>query len=224
MDSPDSCSQLITVFDGALTIRGKPHPERGFAFEATFILNHPSFQQFRSAKPPLHFHPYQEEYIQVIEGALIIEVEGGQHILRREDGEFRIAPWAVHRLYTPPEETTRSNTVRFVASGGKTREAFGMDLLFFENWYKYQDESMRNGGRIDLIQAMCTFDAGGSYMTPPWYFPCRKTLSRMAGVVIGRWLGALLGYRPFHREWSTDWSSGKAKMQLSILYRRGGQE
>ncbi|KAK8069584.1 hypothetical protein PG994_006200 [Apiospora phragmitis] len=229
MDTANS-SQLITVFDGALTIRGKPRPGRDFPFEATFILDHPSFRQFRSAKPPRHLHPYQEEYVQVLEGALVLEIEGREHVVRPEDGEFTIAPWTIHRLYTPPAEagsgaaTAGSNVVRFMASGEEAQEAFNMDLLFFENWYGYQNEAIRNRRSIDLIQAMCTFDAGGSYLTLPPYFPFRRILSRAAGVVIGRWLGELLGYRPFHREWSSDWSSAKAKMQQSEFYRKGGSE
>jgi hypothetical protein len=162
--SCDSSLDVLTSsfsFEGALTVCWKPHPERDFAFEATFILDHPSFSQFRSEKPPLHVHPHQEEYIQVLEGALVLEVEGCEHVLRPEDGEFLVAPWTIHRLYTLPAPKSGeppsgdSNVVRFLASGEKTLEVFKMDLLFFENWYKYQDEMIRNKKGIDIIQAMC---------------------------------------------------------------------
>lgn len=147
-------------FDGALKICWKPHPERDFAFEAIFELDHPAFAQFRSGKPPLHIHPHQEEYIQVLEGALALEVEGVEHVVRPEDGEFLVEPWKIHRLYTLPPPgagdppSTDSNTVRFYASGEKTAEMFNMDILFFENWYRYQDEIIRNKKSIDIIQAM----------------------------------------------------------------------
>ncbi|KAK8053651.1 hypothetical protein PG996_012952 [Apiospora saccharicola] len=219
----------MTVFDGALTVRTKPQPDRDFGFEATFILDHPSLQKFRSA-PPRHLHPHQEEYIRVLEGALVLEVEGREYVVRPENGEFTVAPWVIHRLYPlPPEENegslgtaaAKSNVVSFLGSGEKAHEAFKIDILFFENWYRYQYETVRRGQKINLIQAMCTFDAGGCYLTLPPYFPFRRTLSQAVGVVVGRWLGALLGYRPFRGEWSSDWPLAKAKMQQSMAYRWG---
>ncbi|KAF2728579.1 hypothetical protein EJ04DRAFT_591074 [Polyplosphaeria fusca] len=220
MESPYS-GQVITVFDGALTISWKPHPERDFAFEATFYLDHPSFAQFRAEKPPLHVHPHQEEYIQVIEGALALEVEGVEHVVRPEDGDFLIRPWTIHRLYTVPASAMPEgcNVVTFLASGQKTLEVFKMDLLFFENWYRYQDEVIRNKKSIDFVQAMCFFDAGGSYMTLPWWTPFRRTLSQAIGIIVGRWVAAFLGYQPYYRKWSTDWALAESKMSSSMFYR-----
>ncbi|KAG8159615.1 hypothetical protein KVR01_010252 [Diaporthe batatas] len=218
-------NQVITLFDGALKVLPKSHPERGFAFEAMFILDHPSFAKFRSAKPPLHMH-HQAEYIQVLEGALVVEVEGKEHVLRPGDGELAVAPWAIHRLYTlpapaPGEPVSEDfNIVRFVASAERTLEVFQMDLVFFENWYKYQDEVIRNKKQIDIIQAMCTFDAGGSYMTLPWWVPFRKASSQILGIIVGRWIAGMLGYQPFYRKWSTDWALADAKMRSSVFYRR----
>ena len=40
------------------------------------------------------------------------------------------------------------------------------------------------------------------------------------GVVIGRWLGGLLGYQPFYRKWTTDWDLACSKMETSIFQRR----
>ncbi|CAI6334212.1 unnamed protein product [Periconia digitata] len=216
--------KIVTVFDGALTICWKRHPKRDFAFEATFQLDHPALAKFRSGKPPLHFHPHQEEYIKVTEGSLAVEFEGQEHVLTSEDGEFLVKPWAIHRLYTLPpsaqgeDSSTHGNRVSFQASGERTEEMYKMDYLFFENWYGYQDEMIRDRKSISLIQTMSMFDAGGSYIVLPWWVPFRRRTSQILGILIGRCLGGLLGYRPFYRKWSTDWSLAQSKMRTSIFH------
>lgn len=67
---------------------------------------------------------------------------------------------------------------------------------------------------------MQTFDAGGTYISfPPWV-PFGQTVSQVLGVVVGRWLGGLLGYQPFHRKWTTDWELACQKMETSFFQRR----
>lgn len=43
-----------------------------------------------------------------------------------------------------------------------------MDLLFFENWYRYQDEVICNKKGIDIIQAMCVGLLCSSIRLDPW--------------------------------------------------------
>lgn len=38
-------------------------------------------------------------------------------------------------------------------------------------------------------------------------------------MVIGRWIGGLLGYKPFFREYTTDWDFAVAKMRGSFFQR-----
>ncbi|KAH8762492.1 hypothetical protein F5883DRAFT_116021 [Diaporthe sp. PMI_573] len=64
------------------------------------------------------------------------------------------------------------------------------------------------------------FDAGGSYLSFPRWVPFGKSLSVVTGVVVGRWLGGLLGYQPFYREWTTDWETACHKMENSIFQRQ----
>ena len=54
--------------------------------------------------------------------------------------------------------------------------------------------------RPDPIQIMCMFDAGDSYLSPPSWLPFRSPVGYCLGVVIGRWIGGLLGYQPFYPE------------------------
>ena len=64
------------------------------------------------------------------------------------------------------------------------------------------------------------FDAGDSYLTLPWFVPMRSLVSRVLGVVLGRWIGSLLGYQPFYKEWTTDWDLACEKMETCFLQRR----
>lgn len=64
------------------------------------------------------------------------------------------------------------------------------------------------------------FDAGASYLSVPWWVPFGRSLSRAAGIVVGRWLGAMLGYQPYYRKWTTDWGLACEKMETSFFQRR----
>lgn len=111
------------------------------------------------AKPPMHFHPYQQEYIQVLEGRLCVEIDGVERILTIDDGEIVIKAWAHHRLYPPPRDGQNGNKTVFLLSGDDTPEVFKLDFVFFQNWYAYQDECVANGGKFDPIQVMSVSDA-----------------------------------------------------------------
>jgi hypothetical protein len=49
--------------------------------------------------------------------------------------------------------------------------------------------------------------------------PFRRTVGYWAQIVVGRWLGGLLGYKPFYREYTTDWDYAVAKMKSSFFQR-----
>ena len=134
-----------------------------FAFEVTIENDHPHIISLTSQKPPAHFHPYQSEYMEVLEGRLGLEIEGRDRILGPEDGQVKVEPWTNHRMFPPPsspEENKRDGEhareiTRFLLSGGETTELFRLDTVFFQNWYGYQDEVVMGDGRIDLIQVLC---------------------------------------------------------------------
>lgn len=74
----------------------------------------------------------------------------------------------------------------------------------------------------DPIQVLSMFDAGDSYLSPPAWTPgfLRHPLGWLLGVIIGRYIGGLLGYAPFHPEWTTDWDAACAKMEKCWTQRR----
>jgi mannose-6-phosphate isomerase-like protein (cupin superfamily) len=139
-------------FNGAIYTTNLKTPNHAFAAEVVFFLQHPLLLTLGSQKPPLHFHPYQEEYIQVTEGKLAVELNGKEKILTREDSVFCIKPWAHHRLYPPPNDG--SEVTKFILSGAETDEQYHLDNLFFSNWYAYQDRIFVKGETISLIQVM----------------------------------------------------------------------
>lgn len=64
------------------------------------------------------------------------------------------------------------------------------------------------------------FDAGGSYLSLPRWVPFSRTVALVLGVVIGRWVGGLLGYQPFYQKWTSDWPLACEKMSRSVFQRR----
>jgi len=68
------------------------------------------------------------------------------------------------------------------------------------------------------------FDAGGSCLALPKFVPFSMTLSKAMTVVIGRWLGGILGYQPYYKEWTTEWETAKKRMSTSIFQKRFAHE
>ena len=138
----------------AVSARLLQHPDRSFAIEVTLDLIKGA--EFFNRKPPVHFH-MQEEYIESTQGSLGLEIEGKELVLKPEDGRFDIKAYMNHRSY--PIDLARQDdgntVVKFLLSGAKTSSTFELNPLFFENWYKYQDEFVVNGANIDLIQVFC---------------------------------------------------------------------
>ncbi|KAI1767901.1 hypothetical protein GGR53DRAFT_50344 [Hypoxylon sp. FL1150] len=217
--------RVITAFEGGITTRVIKHPshpdDRAFAYEVTFLLRHPRVVAVASQKPPLHFHPHQEEYLQVLEGRIAVEIEGRERVLGPQDGEVAFPPWTNHRLYAPlGDDGGDLEVTKFLLSAQNTEELFRLDTVFFENWYAYQDQIVVKGEKVNLLQVMSMFDAGGSYLSLPTWIPFSKPLARVLGIVVGRWVGGVLGYQPFYRKWTTDWKSACHKMEMSIFQRR----
>ncbi|KAF7594713.1 hypothetical protein BBP40_008606 [Aspergillus hancockii] len=220
MANPNPSKLFFSVFNGAITthLPAIPNPNRSFAYTVTFTrsLWPPAFT---NQKPPLHFHPHQEEYIQVTEGSLCVDIEGAIHTLRPSSGELCVSSWKNHRLYPPPDFGGHK-TIRFLLGGEACERMFRLDNLFFENWYRYQEEVVGGGKGVNLIQVTAMFDAGGSYLSLPAWVPFSRTCAVALGVVGGRWIGGCLGYQPYYRQWTSDWVLAGRKMKRSFWQRR----
>jgi len=109
---------------------------------------------------------------------------------------------------------------KFLLSGEESPRAFRLDKIFFENWYAYQDRVVVHGERLNILQVMCMFDAGATYLPLPWWVPFSRTIALAIGIVVGRWFAGLLGYQPYYRKWTKDWQLACEKMESSVFYRR----
>ena len=183
----------------------------------------------------MHFHPHQEEYIEILHGKLCVDIEDEEHMLEDGSGELSVKPWTNHRLY-PPEDFGGESIIRFFLSAESTSELFQLDTLFFENWYRYQEEVVSAGKSLDMLQVISVrypillvdrrltsremFDAGGSYLTLPRMVPFRGYVSQALSIVVGRWIGSIFGYQPFYKLWSGDWDVARKKMASSYFQRK----
>jgi len=55
-------------------------------------------------------------------------------------------------------------------------------------------------------------------VSPKWV-PFRRFIGYWGSVILGRWIGGLLGYKPFFKEYTTDWDYAVAKMKGSWFQR-----
>ncbi|KAI0160771.1 hypothetical protein GGR57DRAFT_456282 [Xylariaceae sp. FL1272] len=224
---PDSPEMIREFYDGALQTQIFSEPNYAYAFEARFQLDHALSPKLFSQQPPLHFHPYQDEFIRVILGTLVVDVNGKRLVLTPDDGELCVKAWSNHRLYPlyPVEHTANSadaspKETKVYIKGQQSNRAFQEDLLFLENWAGYLDDVVMNNKQISFLQVLCMFDAGGSYLSPPHWLPLGQQISRAFGILFGRWLGGLMGYQPYYLKWSSDWELACEKMKSSVFQRR----
>ena len=62
-------------------------------------------------------------------------------------------------------------------------------------------------------------DGGDAYTPAPAWVPFRRQVGYWVCVIVGRWIGGMLGYRPFFKEYTTDWDFAVAKMNGSYFQR-----
>lgn len=95
----------------------------------------------------------QDEYLQVVEGQAILEYGGREILLSKDSQPLTIRAWENHRTY--PVIGQEGGRVRFLLSADKIpQKAFKLNTLFFENWYRYQEDVLVNNGTFDLVQIL----------------------------------------------------------------------
>ncbi|KGO43992.1 Cupin 2, conserved barrel [Penicillium expansum] len=185
----------LTKFDGAISVRNLPRPtDRFFLFHGIMRPSRGIYAKLIATgqKPPTHFHPSQWEFFRVLRGNLTIEF----------NGELAVPPYTHHVIYGTPG--TEMNEVEFIVSASdpaaEEEGATMMDQPFFENWYGYQEDVFQRGEKLDFVQVLSMFEAGGTYLSPPW--------------PVDRWAAG------FYPEWTTDWEAACELMQQSRFQRR----
>ncbi|KAB8252956.1 hypothetical protein BDV35DRAFT_375414 [Aspergillus flavus] len=222
---------LFSRFGGALVTEFlEPPPGRCFCFRQRYALKppidegDPDYERINEALnhpsgPPVHFHPFQNDYFRVEQGRMCLEVDGQTRILTPEDGEVQGRAGCIHRFYVAPDST---EDMVIILSASDPGMDYQLDRVFFENWYGLWHDYLVHEGKMDFIQLLCTYDAGDAYLLPPAWLPdwLRKKIGYWGGIIVGRWIGGLLGYRPFFKEYTTDWEYAVKKMESSFFTRR----
>ncbi|RAH64729.1 uncharacterized protein BO66DRAFT_463755 [Aspergillus aculeatinus CBS 121060] len=217
----------IVKFGGLLTTEFlEPPPGRCFLFRQTYrhnvegpipdnlrkLINSPD----RPKGPPPHFHQFQTEYFRVESGVMGINVDGQVKRVTAADGEVSVKAGSVHNFFIHPD-SEESMTVYLSASDSGMD--YQLDRIFFENWYGYWHDALLHDGGLDWIQFLAIQDGGDAYTPAPAWVPFRRQVGYWTCVVVGRWIGGLLGYKPFFREYTTDWDFAVAKMKGSFFQR-----
>ncbi|KAJ2990549.1 hypothetical protein NUW58_g2893 [Xylaria curta] len=218
----------LIKFGGLLTTEFlEPPPGRSFMFRQTYRHNldgpvPDNLQRLIDAGlkptgPPLHIHRFQTEYSRVESGIMgIVDDKGHHHKVYPEDGEFIIPAGSLHRFHIHPDSPGEM-TVCFSASDAGMD--YQLDRVFFENWYGYWHDSLLHDGGMGLIQYLAIIDGGDMQAVPPAWVPFRKFVGYWGTVIIGRWIGGILGYKPYFREYTTDWDYAMAKLKTSRFQR-----
>ncbi|KAK8041116.1 hypothetical protein PG994_014123 [Apiospora phragmitis] len=217
----------IIKFGGLLTTEFlEPPPGRCFLFRQTYkqdlqgpipqnlrrLIDSPS----RPMGPLLHFHQFQTEYFRVESGIMGIELNGKHRVVTPEDGEISVKAGGIHRFYIHPDSPDDMTVYLSASDSGMD---YQLDRIFFENWYGYWHDALLHEGKLNFIQYLAIQDGGDAYSVPPKWVPFRRFIGYWGSVALGRWLGGLLGYKPFFKEYTTDWDYAVAKMKGSWFQR-----
>lgn len=209
----------------------EPPPGRCFLFRQTYLhnvegpipenlrdlINSPN----RPKGPLLHFHQFQTEYFRVESGIMGIEVDGKRLKVTPEDGEISVKAGSIHQFHIHPDSPGEMTVYLSASDSGMD---FQLDRIFFENWYGYWHDAMLHEGGLDIIQYLAIQDGGDAYSVPPKWVPFRRFIGYWTCVIVGRWIGGLLGYKPFFKEYTTDWDYAVAKMKGSWFQRHLAEE
>lgn len=150
----------IVIFGGLITTEFlEPPPGRCFMFRQTYrhdvegpvpdnlrrLIDSPN----RPKGPPLHFHQFQTEYLQVESGIMGISVDGVVKKVTADDGEMTVKAGSIHQFFIHPESP---GPMTFCASAADSGIDYQIDRVFFENWYGYWHDALLHDGGLNLIQ------------------------------------------------------------------------
>ena len=137
------------------------------------------------SKPPVHYHPSQEEIFEVLAGKLCVMVGGERKALG--EGERLVVPQG-----TPHTMWAESAGVRV---DWQTRPALETEAFFETVYGLARDGKINSRGAPNLLQyAVIARSYAGEFRlaSPPW--PVQRLLFAILAPI-----GKLLGYRPTYR-------------------------
>lgn len=167
MENPGSGQRLI--------FRKTAQDTGGELLEVESVYTKPT-----SSRPPVHYHPRQEERFEVLSGRLNILVDGQERTL--EEGEILIVPPGVPHEMWAPEAGARVNW--------QTRPALKTEAFFETVWGLAKDGKVNDKGVPNLLQLALIareYEDEFRLASPPWAVQ-RALFGLLAPV------GKLLGY------------------------------
>lgn len=140
------------------------------------------------SKPPVHYHPSQEERFEVLSGEVHVQV-GGEPRTLREGEVLLIPPGTQHEMWAEAEG---------VRVNWQTRPALKTESFFETVWGLSRDGKTGSRGTPTLLQAVVIAQAYADEFRlarPPW--PVQQVLFAVLAP-----LGRLFGYRASYPEYT----------------------
>jgi len=143
----------------------------------------------KSSKPPAHYHPYQEEHFEVLNGTIRAEIRGQTRSYEAGDS-FNVPIGTHHWMHNTSSEPGKVLW--------QVRPAMKTETLFETLWGLAIDGKTNNNGVPNLLQIAVLFreyDREFRLSKPP--YPFQKILFSILAP-----LGRLSGYRAKYEEYS----------------------
>lgn len=147
------------------------------------------FYQPRSSGPPVHYHPIQEEFFQVVTGTIRAVIDGQERTYQAGE-QFTIPPSTSHSMYNA------GNDVAHLI--WQTRPALRTETFFETLWGLAQDGKTNQNGVPNLFQVAILvqeYDQELRLTKPP--YAVQRTLFAVLAPV-----SRLLGYRTRYEKYS----------------------
>ena len=175
LENPKSSQRII--------FRKKASDTGGELLEVESVYTKPT-----PARPPVHYHPHQEERFEVLSGRLNVLVDGKERTL--EEGEVLTIPPGISHEMWAEEAGIRVNW--------QTRPAMRTEEFFETIWGLAKDGKTNEKGVPNLLKVAVIADeyADEFRLASPPLFVQRALFAILAPV------GKLLGYRARYPEYS----------------------
>ncbi|MCJ1369801.1 hypothetical protein MMC20_001013 [Loxospora ochrophaea] len=153
--------------------------------------------------PPMHWHWYQDEFFTIKRGAFIFTLEGKDIHRHANDGlgAIKIPKGFRHTFRVDQDCQEDRCEIEFTADDvGKG----GLSETIFRNIYGYLDDCEKNKCAPSPVQMLLLFDSAEMSLALPGPRWIANPVSWLLGIVVGRWLGRVLGYKVSYPEYSEE--------------------
>ena len=192
--------ETLTHHGGARTVRWETPPHGLSVLEIEHI--DPAYGRGRKdednhIRPPYHWHWYQTEFFHIKQGAFIFTLEGKSFRHTAADPQPVTIPVTHRHTFKTDPDCTETCIIEISAQPPDS----GLSERFFRNIYGYLDDCETQKVTPSPIQLLMFLDSAEVSLALPGPRFVANPISWLIGVVLGRWLGWLLGYRDDYPEY-----------------------